>query len=176
MRIIAGKYRGRNIGALKGEATRPTLDRVRENLFNILSARISGAKVLDLFAGTGAIGLEALSRGASDVVFCDQSREAVGMVRANLRTLGENRRVICADYREALRTLGSEKFDLVYLDPPYEFTPDLAVVASVLDKGGRIIYEHASASAVILPKKGLKVVDERKYGIARLTMIEVDDE
>lgn len=156
--------------------TRPTLDRVRENLFNILSARVVGSRFLDLFAGTGAIGIEALSRGAEDVVFCDQSRDAVGVIRANLNTVKERRRVICADYKECLRSLSGEQFDLIYLDPPYDFEPDLTAISTVLAEGGRIIFEHSAEKDLNLPEKGIIIVDERKYGVAKLTVLERADD
>ena len=175
MRIIAGKYKGRKLASLKGDATRPTLDRVRENLFNILSGRVCGAKVLDLFSGTGAIGVEALSRGASDVVFCDQSRDAVGVIRTNLKTVGENRRVVCADYKQCLRALGDEQFDLIYLDPPYGFEPDLAAISAHLSTGGLIIFENSSEMDLNLPEKGFIIKDERKYGVAKLTILETEN-
>ena len=171
MRIIAGKYKGKKLDSVKGDATRPTLDRVRENLFNILSARVVGARFLDLFAGTGAIGIEALSRGARDVVFCDQSKDAVRVINANLRVVGERQRVICADYKECLRALRGEKFDIIYLDPPYEFDPDLGRIAELLSDDGRIVFEHAAGREIKLNGAALSVVDERKYGIARLTTL-----
>ena len=176
MRVIAGKYKGRRLNSVKGDNTRPTLDRVRENVFNLLSPSLAGARVLDLFAGTGAIGIEALSRGAADVVFCDQARDSVATVRANLAVVGENRRVMCSDYKQCIRALGSDRFDIIYLDPPYDFDPDLAAIAEVLARGGRIVYEHSAAKAVALPVRGLSVADERKYGVARITILERSDD
>ena len=123
MRIIAGTARNRRIDAPEGKNTRPTLDRVRENLFNILQTRVSSSAVLDLFAGSGALSLEALSRGASFAVMCDIDRNANRVEKRNTETLGfsERAELYCCDWRTAVRKLTERnmKFDLVFLDPPY---------------------------------------------------------
>src|SRR3954468_12744768 len=121
MRVIAGTYGGRPLNAPPGAATRPTSDRVREALFSILGARVPGARVLDLFAGSGALGLEALSRGAGEALFVDDAAAAVRAIRANLDALGgqaEVRRADALRFLDAARR-GGAQYDLVFLDPPY---------------------------------------------------------
>ena len=123
MRIIAGAFRGRLLRAPKGNRIRPTIDRVRESIFNIIAAEVAGAKVLDLFAGTGAMGLEALSRGAQFCCFVDQGEEAVRLIRENVQLCAaqERSRIIQGPAASAIRRLGSENelFDLIFMDPPY---------------------------------------------------------
>ena len=126
MRIIAGTARGRHIEAPDGKNTRPTLDRVRENLFNILQTRIYSSRVLDLFAGSGAISFEALSRGAAHAVLCDRDRNAYKTEKINADSLGFSDRteLFFCDWTAAIRRLVNDgrEFDLVFLDPPYEMT------------------------------------------------------
>jgi 16S rRNA (guanine(966)-N(2))-methyltransferase RsmD len=131
MRIIAGEFKGRRLKAPTWEGLRPTSDKLRETLFNILAPRIADARVLDVFAGTGAVGLESLSRGASQAVFIEEDRRAAALIAHNAALCGvENRCVIIRDRAEhALsRGVGAELFDVVVLDPPYEFEP----LASIL--------------------------------------------
>ena len=121
MRVITGTARGRRLKELSGMETRPTTDRVKEGLFNIIQFEIEGRRVLDLFAGTGQLGIEALSRGAASAVFVDSRREAAKLVEENLRLTGLRDRAQVVQ-GEALGFLAStrEKFDLVFLDPPYQ--------------------------------------------------------
>ena len=120
MRVITGTARGRKLKSLEGLETRPTTDRVKEGIFNIIQFDLEGRRVLDLFAGTGQMGIEALSRGASGAVFVDQRRDAATLVRDNLKTtnMSDRARVVCGD---ALAFLASarEKFDIIFIDPPY---------------------------------------------------------
>ena len=120
MRVITGTARGRRLKELQGMETRPTTDRVKDGLFNIIQFDIEGRRVLDLFAGTGQLGIEALSRGAAHATFVDQRRDAAALIRENLRITGlsDRSRVVQG---ESLAFLGTvrEKFDLVFLDPPY---------------------------------------------------------
>src|SRR6266513_2723631 len=125
MRIIAGKFRGRKLKSPPSLQTRPTSDRLRETLFNILAPRIRGARFLDLCAGTGAVGIEALSRGAAHVTFVDQSRKMCALIEANLEALKVNEDEIAIDVAEASEYLRRrlkkqiEPFDIIYFDPPY---------------------------------------------------------
>jgi 16S rRNA (guanine966-N2)-methyltransferase len=124
MRIIAGTARGRSIQAPAGRNTRPTLDRVRENLFNMLQTQIYGAAVLDLFAGSGALSLEALSRGARRAIIADSGRSAIEAIRRNAQSvlkdeMDERVQILKMDYRSVISGLKDRKFDLVFLDPPY---------------------------------------------------------
>lgn len=120
MRVITGTARGRRLLELEGTETRPTTDRVKEGIFNIIQFDIEGRKVLDLFAGTGQLGIEALSRGAASAVFVEQRRDAAALVRENLKLtkLGENARVVQGEALSFLAAAG-EKFDLIFVDPPY---------------------------------------------------------
>ena len=118
MRIIAGKYRGRTLATFRGEAVRPTSDRVKESLVQILAPRIGGARVLDLFCGSGALGIECLSRGAEDVLFNDISKESLSLLEKNLARVGEKRKVLSRDFRACLLTADGQ-FDLIFSDPPY---------------------------------------------------------
>ncbi|BCS33581.1 methyltransferase small [Luteitalea sp. TBR-22] len=147
MRIIAGAFKGRVLQAPSWEGLRPTSDRLRETLFNILAPRIAGAVVADVCAGTGAVGLEALSRGAAHVTFVEQDRRAVALIEANVGRCGVSGGYT-VDRRDALAT-GREgrAFDIVFVDPPYaqrDLAPWVASAAPVLAPGGLVVLEHAS--------------------------------
>ncbi|HVF45798.1 MAG TPA: 16S rRNA (guanine(966)-N(2))-methyltransferase RsmD [Pyrinomonadaceae bacterium] len=160
MRVIAGQYRGRVLKNPQGLQTRPTSDRLRETLFNVLAPRLDGARVLDLCAGTGAIGIEALSRGASFVTFVDRVHKMCGLVEENLDLLGvpeEMTEVVKSDAAEYLKRTregghewraGTEPWDVVYFDPPYA-SDYLSVIkelgahaAALLREGGVFVVEH----------------------------------
>lgn len=147
MRVITGAARGRRLKELDGYETRPTTDRVKEGIFNIIQFDIEGRKVLDLFAGTGQLGIEALSRGAASAVFVEQRRDAAALVRDNLKltNLGENARVICGEAMAFLASAG-ERFDLIFIDPPYaanlwKNTMDAIYQFDILTNHGIIICE-----------------------------------
>jgi 16S rRNA (guanine966-N2)-methyltransferase len=170
MRIIAGTHRGHRIAAPKGRATRPTSDRVRENAFNLVGP-VDDAAVLDLFAGSGALGLEALSRGAASCVFVESDRDACRTINANLDKLGLHATVLCQD---ALRALAQERrtFELVLCDPPYDFAGHARLFAQfpkLLTPNGVLVYESTGRAG---PPEiaGLAERTSRKYGSARLTL------
>ncbi len=156
MRVIAGTYRSRILKSLKGLALRPTSDRLRETLFNVLGPTVTGARFLDVFAGTGAVGIEAISRGASEIVFIENHAPAVALIRKNLDSLGvhSGTTVLGVDALRGLETLaagrkgGSSPFDFVFLDPPYAATEEYARAlrflgaASFLAQGSIVIAEH----------------------------------
>jgi 16S rRNA (guanine966-N2)-methyltransferase len=154
MRIIAGKYRGRKLKSPPTLETRPTSDRLRETLLNILAPRIKSARFLDLCAGSGAVGIEALSRGAAHATFVDQSRRMCGLIEANLEALEVDEdevEVLSVEATEFLRRRAkkeAEAFDIVYYDPPYATDYELVLnslgadVAGVLTEDGLVIVEH----------------------------------
>jgi 16S rRNA (guanine966-N2)-methyltransferase len=168
VRVIAGSYGGRTLKAPPGAATRPTSDRVREALFSILGARTAGARVLDLFAGSGALGIEALSRGAASVAFVDDAAAAIRAVKANLDALGATAEVRRADalrYLAAASESGAQ-YDLVFLDPPYRLAERLAhplseALPAVLAPGAVAVAESDRRAPLAL---SLPLDDERRYG------------
>jgi 16S rRNA (guanine966-N2)-methyltransferase len=168
VRVIAGTYGGRSLKAPPGENTRPTSDRVRESLFSILGTRIRDAEVLDLFAGSGALGLEALSRGAGGVTFVDDAQPAIKAIKANLQALSAAATVRRSD---ALRFLvqaaqSAAQYDLVFLDPPYRQAERLArplseALPAVLAPGAVVVAESDRRAPLALD---LALNDERRYG------------
>src|SRR5215470_4481383 len=156
MRVIAGTYRSRILESLKGLALRPTSDRLRETLFNVLGPGVAGSRFIDLFAGTGAIGIEALSRGAAEVVFVESQASAVALIRRNLESLGiqKGATVIATEALRGLEKLAYGKkakrasYDYIFLDPPYAAANDYARVleslgsGSFLAPGAIVIAEH----------------------------------
>lgn len=178
MRIISGKAKGQRLKVPKGQALRPTAARVKEALFDILPHDLSGWKVLDLFAGTGNLSLEALSRGAAEVVLVDGSRNAVQTIRDNLRRLGftEKASVWAAPVLKSLRALArrGRKFNLVFLDPPYE----KGIVKSAMrtlgeidlvEEDGVVIVEHSVREEIDASYGKLALRDQRRYGATALS-------
>jgi len=168
VRVVAGRHGGRRLVAPAGDATRPTSDRVREALFSVLGASVQGARVLDLYAGSGALGIEALSRGAASAVFVDRAQPAIAAIRANLQALGIEADVRRMQARTALRTASAraEAYDLVFLDPPYRRTADLGrelseALPAVLAPGARVVGESDRRELLALE---LPLTDERRYG------------
>lgn len=173
MRIIAGKHRGRVLAEFRGQEIRPTADRVKESLFQILSERLRGARVLDLFCGSGALGLEALSRGAAQAVFNDCSRESLAVCKKNLAALKETGELYSLDFRVLLKSV-SGKFDLIFSDPPYRenYTEEvLGLVAQreLLKAGGLVVSESEREEGA---PAGWAVSDVRSYGRTKITMFE----
>lgn len=179
MRVVGGRLRGRRLTAPTDQATRPTSDRVRESLFNIIESRyrqqLIGGRVADLYAGTGALGIEALSRGAAQATFTETAPAALKVLRANLQALGlaEEASVKDGDAKRLLAALGP--FDIIFLDPPYggeEASGILREIAThaCLSPDGLIILESAESDAVELPP-GLEVAQSRSYGKTRVSLI-----
>lgn len=156
MRVIAGKFRSRQLKSLKGTALRPTSDRLRETLFNVIAGRVEGARFIDVFAGTGAVGIEALSRGALEVVFIENHAAAAALIRENLESLGlrAGSRVLALDALRGLEEIAGEAaansgtYDVVFLDPPYAAAEDYRRVLSflgvsaLLTEGSLVVAEH----------------------------------
>ena len=170
MRIISGKHRGRVLASFQGTEIRPTSDRVKESLFSILSARIAGARVLDLFCGSGALGLECLSRGAKEVIFNDLSRESLDLLKKNLALLKEQAIVQNYDFETCLKR-AEGKFDIIFIDPPYaqqycERALTLIYERQLLAEGGLVVYESERVAEV--SPRGMVLQDERSYGRTKL--------
>lgn len=161
MRIVAGRYRGRKLTPPSDDSVRPTTDRIKETVFNILQWDVEGARVLDLFAGSGALGIECLSRGAAEVVFADKSPASVALIRQNLKGIEGSYRVLTADFTGVLRS-GEDKFDLIFIDPPYksglgELAVDAAFDLGRVAEGGTVVYEHSSELPFKCAREDLKV-------------------
>ena len=176
MRIIGGKYRSRVLADFAGQDIRPTSDRAKESLFNILSLKTYGARVLDLFCGSGALGLESLSRGAKEVVFNDFAKESLAVLKKNLATLkipvnGDEAKLSNADYLVCLESVRGQ-FDVIFIDPPYRFDYGEKALQKIAQKGlltenGVAVYERDRPFEGEI--EGLEKYDERKYGKAYLT-------
>lgn len=173
MRVISGRYKGRTIQKPQGEV-RPTTDLVKGSLFSILTSRglLDGANFLDLFCGTGAIGIEALSRGANSCVFVDTNTSNVDK---NLKNIGITSRTIRGDFRKALRLLKGNKFDVIFCDPPYangyaDVALELILKYDIITADGVIIVEHSSENNLInIPKNC--IIDRRVFGVTTLEII-----
>jgi len=169
MRVIAGSYKGRRLQAPAGLDTRPTSDRVREALFSILGARrVEGARVLDLFAGSGALGIEALSRGAAEATFVDSAAPAIRAIGANLEAVGADAVVVRAEARRFLggASRSARQYDLLFLDPPYRLAASLGrelseALAAVLAPGAAVVAESDRRAPL---EVDLPLEDERRYG------------
>ncbi len=172
MRIIGGEFRSRVLAEFAGESVRPTSDRAREALFNILSLKVRGARVLDLFAGSGALGLESLSRGADEVVFNDYSKDSLAVLKKNLQTLkiplSDKVKAYNYDYITCLESQ-NKPFDIIFLDPPYKQEYGALALEKIVERGllvenGIAVYERDRAFEAEIT--GLEKYDERKYGKA----------
>ena len=181
MRIVAGRWGGRPLRAPRGLSVRPTTDRVREAVFGILGDRVDGASVLDLFAGTGAMALEALSRGAAEAVLVESSPGAFATLAGNVAALGA-REAVClpADYRKAVRGLAAKgkKFSLVFLDPPYgkglvgRSAAELSR-AGILSPGAVVVAERAARDPEESVPEGWEERTDRRYGDTRITLYDI---
>ena len=176
MRIISGRYRGMVLAEFKGENIRPTADRVKESLFNIIYSAVSGARVLDMFCGSGNLGIECISRGASFVQFNDISKDSIAVLKKNLARIEGNYTVTNYDFSRCL-SMG-EKFDLIFIDPPY--ASDFGVEAlkliaegNNLSGDGIAVFERDKSFEGEID--GLEKVDERKYGKTYLTFFKAGE-
>jgi 16S rRNA (guanine(966)-N(2))-methyltransferase RsmD len=180
MRIIAGTYRSRGLTAPAGMATRPTSDRLRETLFNVLAARIEGSEFLDLYAGSGAVGLEALSRGARSVTFVERAQPALKVLRGNLAALGieSGFRIHAGSVAACLRgsrsnAVDSEAFNLVFLDPPYDLAAEYQAVLELL--GGAAASALAPDAVVIAEHRRKQRLEDRYGTMTRTRLLEQGD-
>ena len=177
MRIISGEYKGRRLSGGKKRGIRPTSDRVKETIFNVLQEEIEGKRILDLFAGAGSLGLEALSRGAESVTFVDSSPQSINVLRKNLEDLslsydselGKTKTtLIRLDGLKAINKLKAS-FQIIFADPPYlkgyaQRIIDSIAKSEVLEKNGILILEHHKKEAFILPEENLLPLKQKKFG------------
>lgn len=173
MRIISGKYKGRKLEVLAGSDMRPTLDRVKVRLFDILNFSLSNAAILDVFCGSGSLGLEALSRNASFATFIEKDQNAAKLLEKNLAKLGcANANVICGDFFSALQNL-KNKYNIVFIDPPYDSNYYASVMQQLIDK--KLLFEDAlvvcehSRLLTITPPAGYRLKDRRDIGTVSLS-------
>jgi len=181
LRIIAGDLKGRKLRSVYGAKTRPTANRTREAIFNILVAHIPGSRVLDLFAGTGAFGIEALSRKADSAVFIDIDKDSIAVLQANIENLrlGRQTQIIQWDVIKNLNCLHAipTGFDLVFMDPPYQknmVEPSLRNlhISQSLVSGTRVIVEHSNREPVLAGRLPFEIADQRKYGKTLVTILD----
>lgn len=186
VRVISGSARGLKLNTPGDDRVRPTTDRVKESMFNIVQDWVYDSQVLDLFAGSGALGIEALSRGASQAVFCDNSLDSIKIIKSNIEKarVVDRSKIVSGDYKRCLRDMEAknQSFDMIFVDPPYyeglfEEVLDTIRSSKILKKDGIVIVEH-DAKRPIGQVEGLEVYKEKKYGITMLTFycLEDDDE
>lgn len=179
MRVISGTAKGQRLAAPKGLETRPLTDRAKEALFSSLGAAVSGARVLDLFAGSGSLGIEALSRGAYSAVFVERHRKALGALRRNLAATGLPGQVV-ADDVERFLSRAEGTFDLAFVDPPYALSlasvqEILTALAPLLAVGAQVVVHRRAGEAAPTPPESLRLTDRRRYGDSELWRFEKEE-
>lgn len=182
MRIVSGTARGTKLYTLEGLTTRPTLDRVKESLFNIIQNDVQDSVFLDVFSGSGAIGLEAASRGAKKVILCDKSKEAINIINKNIEKTHLSKKVELynLDYEILLKTKINENVDIVYIDPPYDSdfaikSVDILINQNLVNEDSKIIIETDNENQILdkLKKRQIEIIDKRKYGRAVLIFLKI---
>lgn len=180
MRIISGKARGTKLYTLDGTATRPTLDKVKESLFNIIQNDIEDSTVLDLFSGSGAIGLEFLSRGAKRAVLCDNSKDAIKIIKQNVQKthFEEKAEVYNMEFTKLVERLQNQKFDIIYIDPPYatdfiKISLEKIIEYELVNENTKIIVETDDETRILnqIEKMDVEITDKRKYGRATIIFL-----
>jgi 16S rRNA (guanine(966)-N(2))-methyltransferase RsmD len=173
MRIISGTSRGKKLRTLRGQTIRPTSDRVKESIFNILAEEVAGKHVLDLFAGTGNLGIEALSRGATKTIFVEKEKSAIDLIKKNLSQCGfaDRSQIITGEVERAIRHLHrkGEVFDLIFMDPPYrkglvQRTLEILQTQSVHHEGSILVIEHDRREALSESMQGWTLTRKRQFG------------
>ncbi len=172
MRIISGKYKGKKLRGFNIEGTRPTMDRIKESLFGIIQTHIPNSVVLDLFAGSGALGLEAISNGAKKCYLIDKNIEAIKIIKENSQNIDEDLKIMNIDYKKFLKNT-EEKFDIIFLDPPYkenQMDKSLRIIEErdLLNEKGIVICEYEIGN----PKTNLKLIKEKSYGPKKIKIFE----
>ncbi len=172
MRVISGKYKGKNLIGFDIDGTRPTMDRVKESLFGIIQNNIKNSVVLDLFAGSGSLGIEALSNGASEVYFIDNNIELINIIKKNTSGMNENIHIMKSDYKNALELIKNSdiKFDIIFLDPPYKLNLitdclDKIVGYNLLTENGIVVCEYETEN---IENDKLKLIKDKKYGSKKI--------
>ena len=168
MHIISGKYRGKKLKGFEVDGTRPTMDRVKESLFGMIQSYVGDSKVLDLFAGSGALGLEAISNGAREAYLVDNNIEAIKVIRDNIKNMDDDIKVIKSDYKKFLKET-NEKFDIIFLDPPYRkglMGKALRVIEErdLLNEGGLVVCEYEYDDF----ETNLDLFKEKSYGFKKI--------
>jgi len=179
MRVVSGKAKGTSLFSPQGKSVRPTSDYIKENLFNLIGLDVQGAHFLDAFAGSAAIGIEALSRGATHAVFIDSSQKSIDLAKRNLEKtrLTQYATVIKGEVPSALKKLSGQKFDIIFLDPPYfeEHTKrvlDAILELNILDKHGQVIVEASEMNCEIA-HPSFNIFKEKIYGNTKVIFMEV---
>lgn len=180
MRVISGRLKGKKLMSPLNDNVRPTLDRIKETLFNIIQFDVQNSVFLDLFAGSGGIGIEAVSRGAKEVVFCDRDRDSLKVLKTNLKNLQIDSFVYEGDFRQLLKRQPPEKYDYIYIDPPYEsdcVNEALALIAEkgLLKKNGQAIVERLTDDKRQFCADGLVLTQSRKMGNITMMFFERGD-
>ncbi len=172
MRVTAGIFKGRKLIDNKFEHIRPTADIVKQAIFNKISSKVFSSKFLDLFCGTGAIGIEAISRGAREVVFADKDYRSVNLTKNNLKNLNIEAQVLNLDFKKCLSFLKGQKFDIIFIDPPYksgvyESVLNMIFDFNLLNDDGIIICEQEKSYNIV--QNYFDLVDEKYYGIKKIS-------
>lgn len=182
MRIIGGKHKGKKLSGFNLEHIRPTSDIVKEAIFNSLQTVVSGSVFLDLFGGTGSVGLEAYSRGAQSVYICDKNADSIKLIKKNNQLLNGQAKIIAADYEKAIQHFAKNNicFDIIFIDPPYLTNHGEKAIAliyknAILSKGGVIVFEHHKSKNYELPNY-CALISEKKYGIKKVLYIKFNEE
>ena len=184
MRIISGKAKGTKLYTLEGTNTRPTLDRVKESIFNIIQNDIEDSTVLDLFSGSGAIGLEFLSRGAKRAVLCDSSKDAIKIIKQNVQKthFEEKVEVYNMEFTKLVERLQNQKFDIIYIDPPYatdfiKISLEKIIEYELVNENTKIIVETDDETRILnqIEKMDVEITDKRKYGRAIIIFLKLEE-
>lgn len=177
MRVISGKYKGKKLIGFDIDGTRPTMDRVKESLFASIQNNIKGSVVLDLFAGSGSLGIEAISNGASEAYFIDNNIELINIIKNNTKDMNDKIHIMKSDYKNALELFKNSniKFDIIFLDPPYKLNLindclDRIVKYNLLNKDGIIVCEYETE---LVDNLTLKLIKDKKYGSKKVKIYEL---
>ena len=181
MRIISGKARGTKLYTLEGQITRPTLDRVKESVFNIIQKDIQNSVFLDLFSGSGAIGLEAISRGAKKAILCDKSKDAIQIIKKNIQKTNfiDQVEIKNMDFEDCLKNI-NDILDIIYIDSPYQkdyIFKSMKILENlkIINENTKIILETNDDIKILkqIEKLKFEVIDHRKYGIAHIIFLKI---